>query len=584
MRIGVIMYQTSLTKGQELVAQRMVKEFRRQGHEAYLITSIYHDWQPVVQIEEVKRRGGYLHLFDEVLGIPLIRVDSHNTAWPPRRISFVDFVAHLTAIAEDLKLNVLVTHSTLWNGPEETLKFVEWRRNQIKGGAPVRPVVFCHMSHFQEASDQRYDINERSFRDAWNNTSLPLIVKGADFVLVTTPYEKDSMRKLGAEEQRCVLFPGGIDSEGLEVPGQGANFREKYGIAKEPKLFSYLGTVEERKNPGTLLKVAEQLKERSDVHFVIAGRLEGEYADSVKENAKQLKNVSLTGPIPEEEVPALIQASYANVTMSRSEALGMAQLEFMYAGVPVITSGVGGQAWVVKNDVNGMVVQGPDDVNGAAEAVLSLADRPFLRSRLAERARAIASLYTMPRLISKLSRLILRRLSQLAGTVYVVQDLKSAERVLEAWVVKGYRVAATTSRLLISSAGGKVTTTIPYDEIVKVNRQVKARWRLLIAGLILGGIFAGIRLADVAAVTALATQFSEFLSRYFAPSAVGFLVGSVPLWPPFVGAVAFLFTLKRGYSIVYGSSQSIFLPQEFYRALKFADELTLRSLFAPDSQ
>lgn len=39
-RIGVIMYQTSKSKGQELVAQRMVREFIKMGHEAYLITSI----------------------------------------------------------------------------------------------------------------------------------------------------------------------------------------------------------------------------------------------------------------------------------------------------------------------------------------------------------------------------------------------------------------------------------------------------------------------------------------------------------------------------------------------------------------
>ncbi|MDA4117165.1 MAG: hypothetical protein OK455_02355 [Thaumarchaeota archaeon] len=43
LRIGVVMYQTSLTKGQELVAQRMVKEFRAQSYDAFLITSPYHD-------------------------------------------------------------------------------------------------------------------------------------------------------------------------------------------------------------------------------------------------------------------------------------------------------------------------------------------------------------------------------------------------------------------------------------------------------------------------------------------------------------------------------------------------------------
>ncbi len=132
MKVGVIMYQTSRTKGQELVAQRMVKEFRRQGHEAYLITSVYHDQQAVASADEVNKRG-HLQYFDEPLEIPLIRVKSHKENWPPRRIAFADFVANLAKIVDEYGLDVLITHSTLWNGPEETAKFVEWRRNQARG-------------------------------------------------------------------------------------------------------------------------------------------------------------------------------------------------------------------------------------------------------------------------------------------------------------------------------------------------------------------------------------------------------------------------------------------------------------------
>ena len=140
LRIGVVMYQTSLTKGQELVAQRMVREFRRQGHDAFLITSIYHDSEQAVSPDEVKKRGGYVHVFDRDLGIPVIRVNSDDTTWPPRRISFSDFVGVLTNIVDDLKLNVLITHSTLWNGPEEVVKFVVWRRKMAQGGAPRSPL------------------------------------------------------------------------------------------------------------------------------------------------------------------------------------------------------------------------------------------------------------------------------------------------------------------------------------------------------------------------------------------------------------------------------------------------------------
>ena len=296
LRIGVIMYQTSLTKGQELVAQRMVREFRRQGHDAFLITSVYQDSEQAVSPEEVKKRGGYVHVFDRDLGIPVVRVNSDDTTWPPRRISFTDFVGVLTNIVDDLKLNVLITHSTLWNGPEEVTKFVAWRRKMAQGGAPRSPLIFCHMSHFQEPNDERYAIVERSYREAWNNVILPQVLAEADLVLVTTPFEADSMKELGAKDEKIFLFPGGIDDEDIASLGNIEAFRSKHKLPADAKLVSFLGTVEERKNPAELLEVAKLLAKRGDIRLVIAGRAEGEYATGLKEAASKLRNVSVAWP------------------------------------------------------------------------------------------------------------------------------------------------------------------------------------------------------------------------------------------------------------------------------------------------
>ena len=81
-RIGVVMYQTSKSKGQELVAQRMVLEFNKIGHEAYLITSIYHDGNEVISPKGLQRTGGYTVIEDSDLHIPVIRVDSYVARWP----------------------------------------------------------------------------------------------------------------------------------------------------------------------------------------------------------------------------------------------------------------------------------------------------------------------------------------------------------------------------------------------------------------------------------------------------------------------------------------------------------------------
>ena len=410
MRVGVIMYETSLTKGQELVAQRMVKELRREGTDAYLITSIYHDYEEVVSLQEIEERGGYIHSFDEALNIPVVRVPSRKGDWPPRRIMFTDFVAVLSRIVDDLRLDVLVTHSTLWNGPEETAKFVEWRRNQSRGGAPVRPIVFCHMSHFQEPSDERYDLEERTYRQAWNHVSLPMILKAADYILVTTPLVKDLMREIAeVAEEKFLLFPGGIDSTSLEF-GRASNFKLENGIPPETKLISYVGSVEERKNPKALLKIAEALRERKDILFVIGGRLEGTYGIEVKDASASLPNVLVTGSLSDSDYLGLLRQSYLNVNMSRSEALGLAQIEFMYEGVPVISSGVGGQSWVVKDGSTGVIVKGPDDISGAARAVTALVDDPRKRERLARNAKKGARNLTMPVLLRQLTKKVSTRL------------------------------------------------------------------------------------------------------------------------------------------------------------------------------
>jgi D-inositol-3-phosphate glycosyltransferase len=201
------MYQTSASKGQELVAQRMVKDFNALGQTAFLITSIYHDGAEVISAGSLRNCKGFAFVEDPELGIPVIRVDSYTVTWPRRRIFFKDFVDVLGRIVEEYNLNVLITHSTLWNGPEEVAKFVSWRRYMRDVGGYKDPIIFCHMSHFQEPSPQRYSLVERTFRMAWNRLALSQILRTANLVLVVTPLEKVAKVKMGADPQKMPLLP-----------------------------------------------------------------------------------------------------------------------------------------------------------------------------------------------------------------------------------------------------------------------------------------------------------------------------------------------------------------------------------------
>ncbi len=585
MRIGVVMYQTSLTKGQELVAQRMVREFRRLGHDAFLITSIYQDSTPVVSPDEVKRRGGYVHSFDRELGIPVIRVSSDGTTWPPRRISFVDFVGVLTNIVDDLKLNVLITHSTLWNGPEEVVKFVAWRRKMAEGGAPRSPLIFCHMSHFQDASDERYAIAERSYREAWNKVILPQVLAEANLVLVTTPYEANSMKRLGAKDEKLFLFPGGIDDEDVISLGDEDAFRAKYKLPRDAKLASFLGTVEERKNILGLLEVAKLLSTRTDIRLVIAGRTEGEYADGVKETASKMPNVSVLGSISEEEKAALIRTSMVNITMSRSEALGISQLEFMSGGVPVITSGVGGQSWIVRDGQNGIILNGPDDVEGAAQAIKRLADRPRLRSKLGNAASRASSVYSLTRLVDNLSKRLQLEIRKRSDDMPALKSMPGDERVIEAWVHKGQKVAATSRRLIVRSvASGREVTSVPYDDISKIVPYAEAPWALLGIGAFATTLLLAQRIAGLGVLKSLGPSISSGLSLFGLSGSTGILITLLPFFPVVVAALLFLRAVNRGYLVQYGPSRKLFLPSKFAKALRLADKLTPNELFAVDGE
>ncbi|MEM1680261.1 MAG: glycosyltransferase family 4 protein [Sulfolobales archaeon] len=405
MRLFSVMYQTSNSKGQELVAQRMVKWGRRLGLDAWLISSIYHDGEPVIPANEVmKSIEGYIKFDrDPKVGLPVIRVDSNKTFWPPRRIMFRDFITVLKNLDETIGIDLLITHSTLWNGPEETAKWIMWKRLMKSLGEAVMPTIYAHMSHYQPPDPTRYDPIERAFRMAWNTTTFQSIFKAADLILCVTNIEAEEMVVHGARPEQIYIFPGGLDDDTASLidSSKPDEFRSKYGIHSDKLIISYLGTIEERKNPLAVVRVARKLRNLKDVVFVIAGR-PGDQWDHVIRESKDLKNVIITGELDEETKASLIKASYLNIILSKMEALGLTQIEFMYGGVPVITSATYGQKWLISNGVDGIHVQGPEDIEGAAKAIEYLVKNSDKRDSMAEKAREKAKNYLMSKLLQGL--------------------------------------------------------------------------------------------------------------------------------------------------------------------------------------
>lgn len=91
----------------------------------------------------------------------------------------------------------------------------------------------------------------------------------------------------------------------------------------------------------------------------------------------------------QEHVAPLVRECAVFLLPSTTESFGLAALEALSSGVPVVASGVGGLPEVVRHGETGFLVP-PDDVDGMAAAVALLLDDPDRRRLMGQTARADA--------------------------------------------------------------------------------------------------------------------------------------------------------------------------------------------------
>jgi glycosyltransferase involved in cell wall biosynthesis len=103
--------------------------------------------------------------------------------------------------------------------------------------------------------------------------------------------------------------------------------------------------------------------------------------------------VYVAPPATEEELLAVMQESAAMVLPSLYEGFGIAFLEAMAVGVPVIGTPTGGMADLIESGVNGLLVP-HHDRDALAEAMICLLREPEQRAALGRAARRMAAGYT----------------------------------------------------------------------------------------------------------------------------------------------------------------------------------------------
>jgi glycosyltransferase involved in cell wall biosynthesis len=194
------------------------------------------------------------------------------------------------------------------------------------------------------------------------------------------PAVADLLRAGGVPEDRIRTICSTVDAADL-VPTRGrAELRRELELTDDQVLLLGLARITNRKGFDLLLAA---LGERMhDPRWVLALGGDGEERGALERQAEALglaDRVRFLGR--RDDVPDLLAAADLFVMPSRAEGLGVAALESMAAGTPVLGARVGGLANAVAHEQTGLLVP-PEDADALGQALDRLLDDAALRERL----------------------------------------------------------------------------------------------------------------------------------------------------------------------------------------------------------
>ena len=183
------------------------------------------------------------------------------------------------------------------------------------------------------------------------------LMASAEHIVAFSPHERDAMVRLyQADATRIGLIPCGVDLS-LFRPLDQQEVREKLGLNGE-KVLLYVGRIEPLKGLELLLHTAAQLQTFEQIRVLVVGGGVGrdQEIDRLRELAKSLnvdKVFDFIGRVDQQDLPLYYNAADVCVVPSFYESFGLAALESMACGTPVVATRAGGLSTIIQHGRTG---------------------------------------------------------------------------------------------------------------------------------------------------------------------------------------------------------------------------------------
>lgn len=298
------------------------------------------------------------------------------------------YISHGAAALAELLPDVLHTHQigALW----------------YLGSAAKRlgiPAV-VHTEHIDNVSKEKNWLRKLKTRMLWHQSAY----FSDRFFCVSNDIAASAMRWMTVPPKKVHVILNGIDTERYAGLNCRDLTREEYRIPKAARVIGSVGRLNEVKRQDLLVRAfAKALAEHTDLYLLLVG--DGPERHNLELLANQLgicERVRFTGfqKSPERYLAAMDLFALT----SRLEGLPLVILEAWAAGLPVISTAVGGVPKVVEDGKSGLLFPSGDE-QALLDALRRLLDDQLFAGKLAEEGLAVVrERYSLARMADEYER------------------------------------------------------------------------------------------------------------------------------------------------------------------------------------
>jgi L-malate glycosyltransferase len=345
--IGIVCYAS--VGGSGIVATELAKCLAARGHDVHMISS-----EPPFRYSEFQP------------GLSFHRV--HTPAYPLfREPQYVlSLATRIVQVARDFALDVVHAHYAV---PHATAAYLA--RQILLTTTPrarvPRVITTLHGT----------DITLVGSDHSYSETVAFSIDRSDGVTAVSDSLRQDTYRALRVDREIRVI-PNFLDCR-LHRRVPNAALRERYCRGDHEKLVIHVSNFRPVKRVDVLVQVFARIAARVRARLLLVG--DGPDLGTALDVARSLGVAADVEAVGEQDqVMPLLSISDLFLLTSRQESFGLAALEAMASGVPVVASDVGGVHEVITNGHSGFL-HPLDDVDGMAASAVALLTDPVLHER-----------------------------------------------------------------------------------------------------------------------------------------------------------------------------------------------------------